>query len=481
MEKVRDNILKGVVVFKPEDVWGEVTEGAKKFIRDLLRVEPELRPTAIEAQNHNWITTSSTSTTPLHGPVLSTKTVENLVTFKSYSNMRKLICEIISFTLMPEQIKGLRKEFEKADEEGKGEIGLEGLKKILRNSASEGKMGALEEEEVTAIFENLKMSKQQKNVHYHEFIAACLSQCEIDERNLRLAFERMDNERKGYITVENVQDLMGCDATEETVLEMFKEAKSRLRSSSKDEITFSDFVKLMKGQDEGNRVSPMVGSINSRSKSRSGEGGLADGDDAGGALAIKVEALDDSFYLDAPATESERLAAPMDIGKTKRRTKSKSFDETCSVHSLERIRQDSNASPVLHLGRVFRRARENSLENDEGDPIQSPEVTPLKESRRIYRSHREMRIAIFEASRRFEEKTQSKRDKGGYKPNVLTIKKTQTPPRQGFLTTIPGSADSGEKQQKDELLELPRKGSRERKKRIRVMSDVTGLGVEPIS
>ena len=89
-----------------------------------------------------------------------------------------------------------------------------------------------------------------------------------------------------------------------------------------------------------------------------------------------------------------------------------------------------------------------------------------------------MRIAIFEASRRFEEKTQSKKDKGRYKP-VLTIKKT--PPRgQGFLQTIPGSEDSGSPK-KDELFELPCKGSRERKKRIRVMSDITGLGVEPIS
>ena len=47
--------------------------------------------------------------------------------------MRKLICEIISFTLMPDQIKNLRKEFEKADEEGSGEISLDGLKKILKN------------------------------------------------------------------------------------------------------------------------------------------------------------------------------------------------------------------------------------------------------------------------------------------------------------------------------------------------------------
>jgi hypothetical protein len=94
---------------------------------------------------------------------------------------------------------------------------------------------------------------------------------------------------------------------------------------------------------------------------------------------------------------------------------------------------------LLHLGRVFQRARENSLEKDRLDNMLSPEHTPLKESRRIYRSHRQMRIGILEASRRFEEKKRAKEDEETSKP-TLTLQKT--PPRQRFLATIPGSHES---------------------------------------
>ena len=45
------------------------------------------------------------------GPVLN----RVVVGFREYSDMRKLLCEVLSFTLLPEQIQGLRKEFEKYD------------------------------------------------------------------------------------------------------------------------------------------------------------------------------------------------------------------------------------------------------------------------------------------------------------------------------------------------------------------------------
>ena len=91
------------------------------------------------------------------------------------------------------------------------------------------------------------MSKSASTIHYHEFLAACLSQCELDDRNLKLAFDRMDSERKGYITVQNVADLLGADATEGQVNDMFVEARTSM-SNKTDKIYFGDFVRLMNGQ-----------------------------------------------------------------------------------------------------------------------------------------------------------------------------------------------------------------------------------------
>ena len=51
--------------------------------------------------------------------------------FRGFSDMRKLLCEVIGFTLMPDQILELRKEFEKLDVHQTGEISLDGLKQVL--------------------------------------------------------------------------------------------------------------------------------------------------------------------------------------------------------------------------------------------------------------------------------------------------------------------------------------------------------------
>lgn len=85
--------------------------------------------------------------------------INSLVQFKEYSDMRKLLCEVLSFTLLPEQISHLRTAFEKYDIDGSGEISLEGLKKVLMDNASDGSLGALTEDEIIDIFDAMRVRK----------------------------------------------------------------------------------------------------------------------------------------------------------------------------------------------------------------------------------------------------------------------------------------------------------------------------------
>ena len=77
--------------------------------------------------------------------------------------MRKLLCEVLSFTLLPEQIAHLRSAFEKYDIDGSGEISLEGLKKVLMDNASDGSLGALTEDEIMDIFDAMRVRKSVSN------------------------------------------------------------------------------------------------------------------------------------------------------------------------------------------------------------------------------------------------------------------------------------------------------------------------------
>ncbi|KAL9182985.1 hypothetical protein ACHAXT_004264 [Thalassiosira profunda] len=256
--EVRDNILRGDFAFEPEDIWETVSKEAKDFIASLLVTDPMDRPTAKQAKESKWLNMwSNRENNGNKDSAINPNVVKALVGFKEYSDMRKLLCEVLSFTLLPEQIQGLREEFEKYDQEGTGEITLNTLKKVLIGNASTGSLGGLTEDEVVDIFNAIRVRKGETSIHWHDFIAAGLSQCQVDDRNLRLAFERLDQEHKGYITFENVLDLMG-DLTdsedEDAMLKMWGDSmmdvncKYARSGAAQCLINYEDFVLLMKGQ-----------------------------------------------------------------------------------------------------------------------------------------------------------------------------------------------------------------------------------------
>ena len=198
MASVRQNILNGKFTFEPEDVWQGVSDLSKKFVRRLLNVDPTQRPTAREVQTDEWLQVYAKKDGRPSGKKLSPKIVGALVSFKEYSEMRRLLHEVLSFTLLPEQIEELREEFQTIDSDGDGEISLDAMKKVLMNtSAGTDALGGLTEAEVEDIFNALKVNKNDSTIRWHEFIAAGLSQCKVDDRNLQLAFDRLDGNRKG--------------------------------------------------------------------------------------------------------------------------------------------------------------------------------------------------------------------------------------------------------------------------------------------
>ena len=266
MTTVRDNILSGEFYFEPEDIWEAVTPSAKSFIKDLLVTDPTYRPHAEEAQKHAWLREwkqkkygqedpSATgngadgSATNRTGSDLNPHVVESLLAFKEKSDLHKLLCEALSFTLLPDQIWDLRFEFEKMDTDGSGEISLNSLKEVLLGNAAAGSLGSLTEKEVEDIFYAMCLRSRTHSIKWHEFIAASLSQCKVDDRNLRLAFDRLDTDHKGFIDVDDMLDLLESDVPEEedAMQAMWTDTLQELNSRST-RVTYHDFVLLMKGQ-----------------------------------------------------------------------------------------------------------------------------------------------------------------------------------------------------------------------------------------
>ncbi len=87
--------------------------------------------------------------------------------FRGMSDIRKLMCEVIGFALLPDQITELRKEFEKLDVEQNGEISLDNLKKVLMANAAGSGSYYFTEDEVEDIFNSMRLHKKSTTIHWH--------------------------------------------------------------------------------------------------------------------------------------------------------------------------------------------------------------------------------------------------------------------------------------------------------------------------
>lgn len=245
---VRQNIMDCNLVFEPKDIWDGISVEAKTFVRRLLTKDPDKRPSACEAQQDEWILKCDTMDVE-KSKALSPKLVRNLVGFKDYSNLQKILLEVVSFTLQPEQIKELKLEFEKVDRDGDGEITLNELKEVLLHYNDDTSLGSLTDEEVEMIFDSLHLNTKEKTIKWHKFITAGLSQCDYDDRNLRLAFNRLDHTGKGYITLNDLNEMLRSNdgSMDEIILEMWREGMKTVRCKNKNRIYFADFQCFFKG------------------------------------------------------------------------------------------------------------------------------------------------------------------------------------------------------------------------------------------
>jgi len=240
----------------------DISEDGKNFIRSLLVTDPKKRLTARQAQKSKWIKEWAI-TDDKDDKKLNPSVVKALAAFKEYDEIHKLFCEIVSFALLPEQIQDLRKEFEKLDDDGSGEISIDNLKQVLIDGASAGSLGAMTEEEVEEIC-NSMVSRSDRKIRWHEFLAAGMSHCKVDDRNLRKSFERLDADHKGYVCLDDIVNLVGSDvlASGESIREILFKGLNDIQCESQ-KILYSDFQLLIKGQKK--KKSPAESEPNSHS------------------------------------------------------------------------------------------------------------------------------------------------------------------------------------------------------------------------
>lgn len=503
--QVRDNILRCKFVFEPLEIWEGVSVKAKQFISRLLVTNPNMRPTAREAQQDPWLIEMADLSRNHDDIALNPNVVKALVNFKEYSDMRKLLCEVLSFTLIPDQIQGLRKEFEKMDTDGSGEISLAALKAVLLGNAAQGSLGALTEKEVEDIFNAMRVSKTETTIHWHEFIAAGLSHCKVDERNLRLAFDRLDSDHTGYITFENFMDLIGNGAehSEEALRDMWGEASM---SNTDAHITYEDFLLLMKGQTKPSQpkvvqpkkrdtpsmidrlgLHPVMehGIEGASTETSAASGGFMsfeqEEEQSDGPICIDDDGDDGTLNQGfAEAMQHHKsgvsikgsLVHPIDLAPPPDETKSIDSDEIPPSGQAPAVWKDKHKIAVNLPEHYHTSEKFNVLLNDKSK-------TPLVVNRELYRAHRIMRLAVLDASKRLDDERQRRAREEMRKEQALSNKGGA-----GLIMRHGGelSADAikqfvvqQQKEEQKQVKEASKRAGRPGHARNRTSSDIRGM------
>lgn len=228
-------IQLGTYAMKP-DTWNQVSKEGINFIQSLLQVNPDKRLTAQAALDHPWITNRHKRDGPpkeIDQPV-----VDALRQFGRASKFRRCAVHMMAWGLSNKERSLVRQQFVALDQNKQGTVTLAELKAVLV-----GKFH-VSDEETTQIFQALD-SNNDEEIHYSDFLSAMVNtQIAMHDELLRLAFNKFDTDRSGYITVDNMKQVLGKTFEGESVKKLVKEA-DQLKDNR---ISYAEFVSHLRGQ-----------------------------------------------------------------------------------------------------------------------------------------------------------------------------------------------------------------------------------------
>ena len=229
-EKAILKAVKSSTILYPAKYFSQISKDGIDFIKLCLNREALTRPSADELMQHSWLTRFDDD---VKEPV-ALEVVQRLNRFQKQSRLTKICLEVVAHTLPDEKIKNLKKEFLKFDAKALGQISLGDFRKVLSNNDS------FAARDIDFIFDGIDFGNT-KMIEYHEFIAAAVSQREISENNIRVAFDVMSNHSKS-IGLDDLEEILGDEDHLGTAEEIMRE----MNYSPSSRLNFDDFRSIMR-------------------------------------------------------------------------------------------------------------------------------------------------------------------------------------------------------------------------------------------
>jgi len=182
-------------------------------------------------------TTPATPESRLSESYSEDNVAESLASYAASSDLRKIALMVVAHRSDNEALREIRQAFRAIDTNSEGFINFDELRVVLERAH-------YDQETVQQIF-NAVDHDGTGVISYTEFIAACLEGTTIiQEDQLAEAFDRLDADDSGFISKENLRDILGNQFSPELVDEMIKEGDFKQTGH----IDFEEFMAFMRGK-----------------------------------------------------------------------------------------------------------------------------------------------------------------------------------------------------------------------------------------
>ncbi|CAK62290.1 unnamed protein product (macronuclear) [Paramecium tetraurelia] len=229
-QEIFEKVKSGRLRF-PNEEWDLISKEAKQLISKMIQVDVNLRYTASQALSDPWFQKHSTNLP------INKKALDNLSKFQATSEFRTAIVQyIISQMTNHREIQDLQYTFQSLDVDKDGVLSkeelIQGYKKIMKNQEQA-------EQQAERILEEIDKNLSGQ-IDYSEFIMASINQSKVlSQKKIEQAFRIFDLDGDGYITKQELEDVMGT--LNQDVWQLFLQETDHNQDGK---ISYQEFQKL---------------------------------------------------------------------------------------------------------------------------------------------------------------------------------------------------------------------------------------------
>ena len=192
LKKIDFSILENCVTFECLD-----------FLKKMLTIDFEKRPSANDLLNSPWLVSKSKKKTNFK---TYNKILKSLRNFQSHNYLQNIIYfYTTSKILEKEEKKKLSKIFSELDEDNDGILNYNELVKAFQKS---GRSFERSSKLVTKILNELNLDPNE-GIEFNHFLVTCNKKKNIiNDENLKNAFLEWDLENKGFVSIEDIKEVL---------------------------------------------------------------------------------------------------------------------------------------------------------------------------------------------------------------------------------------------------------------------------------